>query len=134
MMDEREQMLEQLAPRLGAEAADRIDAEHVAAAVTARLRARPVRRQWWQRARLVQLAAAAAVVLAVGFGIRELARPSDGRQAGAVPVEIQELAVAELSEVLDSLRMDAPVSDLVPVGLDDLDENELTQLLKSMEG
>ena len=133
MTDERERMLEQLAPQLGAEG-DRIDAAQVAAAVTARLRARSVRRQWWQRARLMQFAAAAAVVLAVGLGIRELAQPSDGRQAGAVPVEIQELAVAELSEVLDSLSMEAPVADLVPVGLDDLDESELTQLLKSMEG
>ncbi len=132
MTDERE--LTELARQLGAEAERRVDPPRVAAGVMARLRARPEARPWWRPARLIPLAAAAAAVLAVGLGLRELSRSQTDGQAAAVPVELHELAVAELGEVLDSLHVDAPVAELVPVGLYDLDESELTQLLQSMEG
>jgi len=79
------------------------------------------------------LAAAASVILAVGLGIRELARPGTAEEI-VVPVEFAELPDDVLQEVLDSLSLDAPVSELVPVALNDLSESELTVLLETMEG
>lgn len=134
MSDDRERELTRLAPQLGAEAAERIDPVRVTDSVLARLRARTSARPGWRRARLVPIAAAAIVVLAVGLGVRELTQPSDDELAATVPVELQELALVELSEVLDSLHLEAPVAELVAVGLYDLDESELSRLLESMEG
>ncbi len=132
MMDERD--LVRLAQQLGVDADHRIDPARVSARVLARLRARPVGRPWWRQAKLLPLAAAAAAVLAVGVGIVELTRRSPQDVADVVPVHLYELAVTELDEVLDSLQVDVPVAELVSAGLHDLDENELTQLLESMEG
>jgi hypothetical protein len=83
--------------------------------------------------RLVPLAAAATLVLVVGLGIRELTQDGTEEQI-AVPIEFAELPDDALQEVLDSLALDAPVSDLVPVALNELTESELTALLETMEG
>lgn len=128
-----EELLEDLARRLGADEAAGVDPQRVAWAVTARIRRGPTRRAWWLRHPLVPIAAAASLVLALGLGGRELLR-RHGPEGVAVPVEVAELQDEQLEEVLDSLSVETPVSELVPVALYQLDESELTALLKAMEG
>lgn len=129
-----EARLVRLASQLGEREAAGVDAQRTAWAVMARLRSQPAaRRAWWSRMRLVPLAAGASLVLAVGLGIRELTQDGTEEQI-AVPIEFAELPDDALQEVLDSLALDAPVSDLVPVALNELTESELTALLETMEG
>lgn len=131
--------LERLAKQLG-RAGDRVDPEATARAVLGRLESEPERRPWarvpvWMRRPLVQLAAAAVLVLATVFGVQQLRGPATPADS-EIPlvVSLGELAAAELTEVLDSLDYEAPVYELVPVALGDLNEDELTALLESLEG
>lgn len=131
--DER---LERLAGELGREAGDRVDPERVAARVLARLRSEPVWRPWWRRVGLAPaLAAGAVLAVAVGLGVgdREGRIGSEWGEA-PLPIAFTELAAAELTEVLDSLDYEAPVSELVPAGLYELSVRELEALLEAMEG
>lgn len=130
-MDERR--IEGLAPELGRGAAERVDADATAGAVIERLR-QPVRVAWW---RSPALRVAAALVLVLGGGLLVRGAVSTGERGGEVlagPVELRQLAAAELEEVLDSLELERPVHELVPVSIGDLDETELRQLLEIMEG
>lgn len=126
-----EQRIEQLAPELGRQAASQVDVERTALVVRERLR-QPVRVAWWRRP-VLQMAAALALVLGAGALILS-GGGSSGAPLLAGPVELRELAAAQLSEVLDSLDVARPVSEFVPAGLGDLDETELRELLELMEG
>lgn len=133
-IDERE--IEQLARRLGARAAGRIDVERTAGAVLQRVeqhRAQPV---WWRRVPVLQAVAAAAVIVLV-LGALLVGRFGGGSGDGAEPVllaELQELSTEELTEVFDSLLVDAPVYESSTLGLQDLNEEQLRELLELMEG
>lgn len=130
-MDQRR--IERLAPELGRRAAARVDSNAMAAAVLERLR-RPIRIAWWRRP---ALQVAAAIALVVGVGVWALGTLSDVDRATVAfvgPVELQELAAAELAEVLDSLETEQPIYELVPVGIHDLEAVELRALLERMEG
>jgi negative regulator of sigma E activity len=130
-----DRQIEAAARRLGDDAAARVDPQRVAWAVSARLRREGRRSAWWLRARLAPLAAAAAVIAAVGLGIHEYG--NHGTPVGddlPVSATLSELVSSELSEVLDSLASEAPVSELVTPTLADLNETELAALLKAMEG
>jgi hypothetical protein len=131
-MDDRQ--LEQLAKQLGAKAAANVDAQKTAWAVLARLRSTPVTHPWWHRFGLVPAAAAAGVILAAGLGIHQWLTPGEALPSLPLPIELNELATNELTEVLDSLEFEAPVAELVPASLADLSENQLRDLLASMEG
>jgi hypothetical protein len=126
--------VEALAPHLGAEAANGIDPQKTAWAVLARLRREPQRRPWWQRAKLVPLAAAATVLLASGIAIEAWRSAGGSGMPFPLPAEIEELASSELTAVLDSLELEVPMSEIMPATLADLSEAELAQLLESMEG
>jgi negative regulator of sigma E activity len=128
-----EARLEQLAQRLGQREADGIDPQKVAWRVMARLRQEPARRPWWSAARLVPLAAAATIVLAAGFGLVQVIGGPDVSVEQVLPVDVADLEAEQLEEVLDSLSVETPVAELVTVGLYDLSENELEQLLQSMD-
>ena len=136
-MNEHE--LERLAKELG-RAGDRIDPEATARAVLARLESEPEqesagRTLAWARRPLVQLAAAAVLVLATVFGVQQLRGPATPADSEIpVMVSLGELAADELTEVLDSLEYEVPVYELVPVALGDLNADELTALLESLEG
>ncbi len=133
-MDERQ--LERLAKRLGERAEAKLDVELTARAVLKRLREEPVRVVWWRRAPVLQgLAVAAVVVLTAGILVTS--HVLDGGRTPAelfAPVELQELSLEELEEVYDSLALEAPVYEMVAVGLHDLNESELEELLRLMEG
>ena len=119
--------LERSAHRLGQHQADSLDVERLAAHVVQRLRQR---RPWWQAPSLLR---AAAVVALLGGGV-VLGRVAPWQhQSGAVEIRtavmpFEGLSTADLSEVLDSMRLEAPPSSY-PRGLHDLSESQLRELL-----
>ena len=63
----------------------------------------------------------------------------NGRSQGAEVAqtelfELESLSFADLEEVFDSLTYEGPIAELSAVGLDNLDENQLRELLTLMEG
>ena len=129
--------LEAAARRLGENAARRIDPDQVVEQVLGRLRterpgaASPPR---WSPRPWIRVAVAAALVAAAGLGVKH---HLDGRMAShtviALTDGLSQLGTTELTEVMDSLELDAPVAELV-VGLDDLSEEQLERLLRRLEG
>lgn len=127
-----------LARRLGADAAERLDVERVTQSVLAQLRQPRRERTWLVWTQVAWVRAAAMVVLLVGIGVvmqpaTESVRTAwDDAPAGAV----QDLSADQLTRVLDEL--DQPVDVTVPApedaGLEDLSEPQLRALLKSLEG
>lgn len=133
MIDDRE--LEQLARRIGESRAADVDPQRVAWAVMARLRREGGVPGWWRRWQLLPVTAAAAALLAIGLGLNEFAvRAAQTPEPIPVAVSLNELGTDELTQVLDSLETDVPVSELVTPSIVDLSESELTRLLKAMEG
>ena len=128
-----EARLVRLAQELGRREGSYVSAQRVASTVLARLRAQHAKRSWWSMRRLAPLAAAASVVLAIGLVVRGLTHRSGANEV-PVPVELADLPEAALQEVLDSLALDAPASELVTVVLGELSETELNALLEAMEG
>ena len=130
-----EKDLEKIAANLGRRAADRLDVEGAATAVLARLRSEPVRRPaWWAGPALLRLAAAFAITLGGIFAYRQLSR-APATVGQDIPVAaLQTLSPDELEEVLDSLSTEAPAYETVAVGLHDLSDQELSELLHRMEG
>ncbi len=127
--------LERMASQLGDDAAARIDVEATAEAVLRRLRTEPVRTPWWRQARVLQGAAAAVVILVAGmFAINRGGDEIDLLDADLVPVSLESLSDEELAEVADSLLFEAPVYEQMAIGLEDLDEDQLVELLELMEG
>jgi hypothetical protein len=126
--------LDHLAKQLGERAAARVDPEKTAWAVLARLRRAPEQRRWWQRVGLVPVAAAATVFLASALAINVWIGSGGSGIAPPLPVEIEELAANELTEILDSLSLELPIAEVVPATLSDLNEVQLERLLESMEG
>lgn len=139
-MEERD--LERLARNLGRKESEELDLERVAAGVVARLQqpGEPERvarggerRSAWNLPVLLRLAAALVLFLAGGILFFQLpggAKPD--RPTVSVP-ELYQLSEEQLLEVLDSLAIEVPVFQNVVV-LSDLDEQELRELLRIMEG
>ena len=133
-IDERE--IERLARELGARAAGRIDVEQTAQAVVRRVKQHEARPVWWRRVPVLQAVASAAVIVLVA-GVLLVGRFGGGGGEATEPVllaELQELSTEELTEVFDSLMVDAPVYESSTVGLQDLNEEQLRELLELMEG
>lgn len=131
-MNERE--LTRMAQGLGRAAADGLDVERTAAAVTARLRAERVRHRPRPVARWLALAAGFAVLLA-GTAVTLGDHGAVPRvQPVALAPGLDDLSPAELGELLDSLQWQAPVSLDVGTTLGELDGTQLEELLALMEG
>jgi hypothetical protein len=140
-----DEALRQVARRLGAEAADRLDVERTAQAVVARLRAgdvpaRPPIR-WMQPA---WMRAAAGVVLIIGVGLlvyRRLHLPAES--SGVDPTirvastgELLDFTSGQLQDVLNGLDSTVEMTPTVhagEAGVEDLSEPQLQSLLKAME-
>ena len=138
-----DEALRQVARRLGAEAADRLDVERTAQTVVARLRAgdaparSPIR--WMQPA---WMRAAAGVVLIFGAGLliywrlHHLPPESTGVDATVVVAtagELQDFTSGQLRDVLNSLDDPVEISPTVhagEAGVEDLSEPQLQSLLK----
>ena len=139
-----DEALRQVARRLGAEAADRLDVERTAQAVLARLRsgdapARPPIR-WMQPA---WMRAAAGVVLIIGGGLLVYHRlnspPVMLLQPDSAQHDTSELAGlsdGQLQDVLNGLDKTVEMTPTVhagEAGVEDLSEPQLQSLLKVME-
>ena len=127
--------LQRIAGRLGEQAAARLDVERTAAAVVSRLRSRPAM-AWGSRSTILRLAAALALTVGAGlFAYRMTSAPTgQSAEATRTPVQLQALSSDELEEVLDSLSLEAPAHEQVAVGLNDLNDEQLKELLQKMEG
>jgi hypothetical protein len=139
-----DEALRQVARRLGAAAADRLDVERTAQAVVARLRAgdaparSPIR--WMQPA---WLRVAAGVVLIIGAGLLVYRRLHLPPEAGVVPQvavappgELLDFTSGQLQDVLDGLDSTVEMTPTVhagEAGVEDLSEPQLQSLLKAME-
>jgi anti-sigma-K factor RskA len=116
-----------------------LDPDRIAADVRARLASGEVPRTTaatrirWRQVWL-GLAAAAAVTLAVGIGLRQRGRTPPERPA-ALLVELDDLDSAELELVLEAVPpiIDAALPDGA-VGMSDLSTTELERVLGSWEG
>ena len=131
--------LRELARRLGARAAERIDVERTAEAVVAHLReARRAPRRPLAGLPVGWLRIAAALILLGGASM--VARSIWPRTSGVAPqaeaIDLGDLSPAQLREMLNALDQPAaqePVSSQ-DVGLEDLTPQQLRTLLGSLEG
>jgi len=133
--------LQEVAQRLGARAAERLDLERTAQAVVARLRAEPRRRAWaWAGLGPTWLRIAAALVIVAGAGA--IARTwwhGPAPVAGVVVPLGEDLSGLTASELRDAIgALDRPLEDEtgsgVDVGLEGLGPDDLRALLRSLEG
>jgi hypothetical protein len=128
-----------VAQRLGARAAARVDVERTAQAVVARLRAqqRTPRSRWaptWSQPAWFKIAAALVIVAGAGLVARAMWAPS----GGAAPIEtvdLSDMSAPQLRELLQSVEQPGapePVSSQ-DVGLEDLSPAQLRMLLAALE-
>ena len=134
--------LQEVARRLGARAAERLDVEGTAQAVVARLRTEPraeIRVLGWIRPAWLRIAA--MLVIVVGAGVVALnvrtsphTTPLRSTSAGG---ELSELSGEELRVVLEALGQPGSEAQAVSaqdVGLEDLSAPQLRALLESLGG
>jgi hypothetical protein len=127
--------IERVAARLGQRAAARLDVERTASAVVARLRAEKRVSVWRRSITLLQMAAAVSLLVGGGVaGYRLLQQPRAAGAMAPVVASLQTLSSTEMEEVLDSLATESPAYENVAVGLHDLSNEQLTELLHQMEG
>jgi len=131
--DMSDQDIERAAAELGSDV--RIDVERVARRVVAELRTKAVPALWWRRASVLRAAAAIAILVTGGVLVDRIAENSaEDAAASLLPVGLEELSTTGLNEVLDSLDLFTPASELTPASLNDFDEVQLRELLVAMEG
>lgn len=122
--------------RLGSGIGDDVDWEAVAAGVNRRLRAEPpVRRISRAPIRWIALAAA-AIALAVVYGVRTGSQdgsPAPRIEQALLP-ELEALELDELRAVLEVLPPTGALPAGGPAGLDDLTDDELESVIRSLEG
>ena len=134
-MDEHQ--IERVAKALGQRAAEQLDVERVEAGVVARLRADGAAAKGpgkvrWTAPMVLRLAAALAVL--VTGGVLVLGLWENGAENSVVAPLLRDLSTDELTEVFDSLSIEAPVHDGVAIGLENLSAAQLQELLRLMEG
>ena len=133
--------LQEVAQRLGARAAERLDVERAAQAVVDRLRTEPgaeVRVGWirpaWLRIAALLVMVVGAGVVALNVRIPGFMPPVPSATAGG---ELSELSGDELREVLESVAQLGGEQQAVSaqdVGLDELSASQLRALLESLGG
>jgi len=126
--------LQEVARRLGARAAERLDVERTAQVVVARLRTEP-------RAEAAWLRIAAMLVIVVGGGVVALnvwtSPHTTPLPSASVGGELSELSGEELRVVLEALGQPGSEAQAVSaqdVGLEDLSAPQLRALLESLGG
>jgi len=125
--------LQEVAQRLGAGAASRLDVERTARAVVERLRAGPRAERWtWVQPAWLRIAAAAILVIGGGLVTRVLVWQRAPGSAVVVPVgeDLTDLTAEQLREALTVL--DQPVSEegAGDTGVEGLTAEELRALLQ----
>jgi len=126
------------ARRLGMAAADKVDADRMAAAVVARLRSEPApaSRPAWFRPAWLRMAAAVLVLAGGGLVLRQMMGPTTGHEAHFVTDDLTDLSTDQLQDVLTTLdeTLDLGSTTLPEADLDDLDAQQLQAVLRSLEG
>lgn len=140
MTDDRmdDAKLEQLARRLGAGAAERLNVERVAGAVVERLRAPDVVRHgpsWWKQPKWLRAAAIVVVMVGVGVVVREVLKGAR-HEAHYIAEDLQDLSANQLREVLSTLdeTLQAATPPSSEDDWNDLTTEQLQALLQSLEG
>ncbi len=134
--------LRELAQRLGARAAERLDVDRTAQAVVTRLREQPrvtAPAIVWMRPAWLKLAAAVVLLLGTGLVTRGVVRDRRPAATSVVPVgeDLSDLTADQLREAIGSL--DQPLTDESGDldsggGLENLSADELRALLRALEG
>ncbi len=131
--------LRDIAQRLGARAAERLDVEATAHAVLERLGEAPrVVRPVWRRPAWLSVAAALLLLLGTRIALRLVhpnAPPVPGSVVAPAGMDVNDLSPGQLREVLRTI--DQPVDDGMgpaDAGLEDLSTPELRRLLRALEG
>jgi hypothetical protein len=134
--------LQEVARRLGARAAERLDVERTAQAVVTRLRTEPrADVRVLGRIRPAWLRIAAALVLLVGAGTvvqrLSLDRPTPTSLATAAGADLNDLSADQLRRVLAEVGQPGGAPETVAwqdLSLEDLSASQLRALLESLEG
>ena len=134
--------LQEVARRLGARAADRLDVERTAQAVVTRLRTEPradIRVLGWIRPAWLRIAAALVIVVGAGVVVRSLwhDQPTGTASVAAAGAELNDLSADQLRQVLEAVGQPGGEYGTVSsqdVSLEDLSALELRALLESLEG
>jgi hypothetical protein len=133
--------LQEVARRLGARAADRLDVERAAQAVVARLRTEPRTQSGaWVWMQPTWLRVAAVVVMVVGAGVILRSRlhhqPQTTALVTAAGAELNDLSAEQLRQLLEAVGggETQQVVASQDVSLEDLSPPELRALLESLEG
>jgi hypothetical protein len=132
--------LHDIAKRLGAQAAERIDVQKTAQAVLQRLREQPAARPSWVQTAWLRIAAALVIVVGGAYAVRRLWPSNDHRGdiAHFVADDLHDLSTDQLRDVLATLdeTLERP-STVLPEGSADFDElnaQQLRAVLRTLEG
>ena len=132
--------LREVAKRLGARAADRLDVERTAQAVVARLRTEPraeIRVLGGIRPGWLRIAAMLVIVVGAGVVVRSLWHDRPTATALVAGAELNGLSADQLRQVLEAVGQPGGEDETISsqdVGLEDLSALELRALLESLEG
>jgi len=134
--------LQEVARRLGAQAADRLDVERTARAVLARLRDEPRAMggggSWvWRQPAWLRVAAAVVVLVTGGLVTRAVLVERGPTDAGHyVAEDLSDLSTTQLQQLLSTLdqTLDPSAPAAPEPSLDQLTEDELRAMLRSLEG
>ena len=134
--------IEQLAQRLGTEAAERLDVRATARKVVERLREAPAQRTTWVRPAWLRIAAAVVVLVGGGVLVGRLTtghRPRVSEHAAHyVADDLSDLSATELRDVLTSFDQIISTDSVAPSDssndLHQLDAQQLREVLRTLEG
>jgi hypothetical protein len=131
--------LENLAKRLGAAAAERLDVGATARSVVAELRRQPAQRRRWIELHWMRVAAAVVVLLGGGLIVQQTVTVPDVSEHPnhLVADDLGDLSTDQLKDVLD--RFDEIVGSTAPLldsssDLRELNDEQLRNVLRSLEG
>ena len=131
--------LENLAKRLGAAAAERLDVGATVRSVVAELRRQPAHRRWWIDIHWMRVAAAVVVLLGGGLIVQQMVMVPDvsDHPNHLVADDLGDLSTDQLKDVLD--RFDEIVGSTTPlldssIDLRELNDEQLRNVLRSLEG
>jgi hypothetical protein len=132
--------LHDIAKRLGAQAAERLDVEKTARAVVQRLREQPAARPAWIRPAWLRIAAALVIVVGGTFALRQV-WPGNGQgdhAAHFVADDLSDLSADQLRDFLatldETLQQGTTALPEGSADIDELDAQQLRAVLRSLEG